>query len=245
MSAATAPGLVAGARCLWQGLVLLTRPGLRRWAVMPVLISALLFGLLAVGLGNELLALLAPDADESLVWLRWLIWLGLGIAGLIACGFLLTLLAGIIAAPFLSQLTAAVAHELDPTTLEAPQAGGWRSLGQGLAGEWRKLKYMLLLLVLPVLVMLVPGLNLLAPLCWFVVGAWLLAVEFVDYPCAHRGQHFPGVLQVVRLHRRLAFGFGGGVTLLSALPVLNCLLLPAAVAGACVLYQRYCAGGRS
>ena len=244
MRPATAPGLLAGARCLWEGLLLLSRPGLRRWAVAPVLVSALLFGTLAVGMGNELLSLFAPTAGEDLLWLRWLIWLLLGLAGLIAGGFLLALLAAVVAAPFLSQLTAAVEHHLDPATLFLPASGGWRSLGQGLAGEWRKLRYMLLLLALPVLVVLIPGLNLLAPLCWFGVGAWLLAVEFVDYPCAHRGQPFPGVLHLLRQHRRLAFGFGGAVTLLSALPVLNCLLLPAAVAGACVLHQKTSADGR-
>ena len=240
----SAPGLLAGARCLWQGLLLLSRPGLRRWAVAPVLISAALFGVLTMALGNELLALLAPEAGDTLPWLRWLVWVGLGLAGLMACGFLLALLAGLVAAPFLSQLTAAVEHHLDPGTLQAPPANIWQEFLRGMAAEWRKVKYMLPLLGLPLVVILIPGLNLLAPLCWFGVGAWLLAVEFVDYPCAHRGQPFPAVRHLLRQHRRPAFGFGGAVSLLSTVPLLNCLLLPAAVAGACVFYKVLSVDGR-
>ena len=231
------PGVMVGARCLWRGLRLITSPGLRAWAVLPALIAGLLFALVVVTAGNELLELLTPAAGEDVVWLRWLLWIALAATGLLAFGFLFALLSGLLAAPFLGYLTAAVERRFNPDTPTAPASFWWQDLRSGFAGEWRKLKYLLLILCLPALLLLVPGANLLAPLVWFIAGAWLMAVEFLDYPCAYRGHAFPAALALLRAHRRLAFGFGGAIALLSAVPVLNCLVLPAAVAGASVLYR--------
>lgn len=237
MSLARTPGVTAGARCLWHGLRLITSPGLRAWAVLPAVIAGLLFTVVVVTTGNELLGLIAPAAGEEFAWLRWLLWTALAATGLLAFGFLFALLAGLIAAPFLGWLTAAVERRFNPDAPAVPASFWWQDLRNGLAGEWRKFKYLLLVLCIPALLLFVPGANLLTPLVWFIAGAWLMAVEFMDYPCAYRGRGFPAALRLLRAHRRLAFGFGGAIALLSAVPVLNCLVLPAAVAGASVLYR--------
>lgn len=237
MSRPWAPGFIAGARCLSRGLRLIVTPGLRAWALLPACTSVLLYGL-AVALGGQALlsAGLGPAIGDELAWL---LWLGLAMAGLFVFGSVLALLAGLLAAPFLGYLTTAVEQRLSGAVLPPPGAASfwWRDFGKSLAGEWRKLRYILLVLCLPALLLPVPGANLLAPACWFAAGAWLLAVEFTDYPFACRGQGFPAALECLRRHRRLAFGFGASIALLSAIPIVNCLVLPAAVAGASLLYR--------
>ena len=40
------------------------------------------------------------------------------------------------------------------------------------------------------LLFLIPGINVVAPIVWMAVGAWMLAVTYVDYPMANHGNDF-------------------------------------------------------
>jgi CysZ protein len=85
---------------------------------------------------------------------------------------------------------------------------------------------------------LVPVLNALAPLLWFAFGAWTMAIQFSDYPTENRGRPFHETVALLQRNRSAALGFGACATVALALPLINLLLIPGAVAGGTILYRR-------
>jgi CysZ protein len=79
--------------------------------------------------------------------------------------------------------------------------------------------------------------NVAAPVVWFVVGSWLLAFEYLDYPFAETGMRFADQRRLLRRDLLTALSFGAGVSALMLIPVLNLAAIPASVAGACLLWQ--------
>ena len=67
---------------------------------------------------------------------------------------------------------------------------------------------------------------------WVLLGAWMMALEYLEYPLNNHGRLFPEVRALLRQRRGLALGFGGAVLLLTLIPVLNFVAMPVAVAGA-------------
>jgi CysZ protein len=78
--------------------------------------------------------------------------------------------------------------------------------------------------------------NIAAPVVWMLFGAWMLAISYVDYPMGNHGLGFPEQRRRLRERRYLALGFGGAVMCALAVPVVNFLVIPAAVAGATALW---------
>ena len=70
---------------------------------------------------------------------------------------------------------------------------------------------------------------------WLLFSAWMLALEYLDYPLSNHGRLFPHYRGALRQRRWLALGFGGAVLLLTLVPLLNFIVMPAAVAGATAL----------
>lgn len=234
--------LAAGPAYLARGFAMLRAPGLRRYVVIPILINVVLIvslvGLFGWQLDHWLDAWLAglPGWLEWLETLLW--WIGVALCTLAFC-YVFTLLANLIASPFNGLLSAAVERMV---TGDAPESG--MSLAgemlDGVVGELRRLRYYLaraaLLGVLTVVLLFLPPANLaIAPL-WFVFGALMLAFEYLDQPMANRGLRFDAKIARLRAHRWRHFGFGAVVTLATAIPLANLVVMPAAVIGATLLY---------
>ncbi len=233
------PGFLDGVRAFRRGLLLLREPSIRPWAMGPVALAAVVF-ILAVSFGiNVIDASLAPLLSTQWDFLRWLLWPVLGLAMLFAVSIGMVVVSGLLAAPLTGKLSNAVARHLAPGS-SLPVAGPWwPTVRRDLACELHKLRYFGLLTLVLLLGLLVPLVNLTSVAWWFAGGAWMLALEFLDGAFGHFGRPFPAALEVLRQHRRMAFGFGGAVALWSLIPVLNCLAMPAAVAGAMVLYHEH------
>lgn len=93
-----------------------------------------------------------------------------------------------------------------------------------LFGEFLKA---LLVLTLPILLLLIPGVNLFAGF----VAAFLLGWDFYDYPLARRGWNFSERWHFVRSEFWTVLGFGVWL----AIPGVQILLVPMAVAGGTIL----------
>ncbi len=236
------PGLgnpLTGAACLLRGFRLICRPGLRRFVIIPLTINTLLFTLLLYYLGdafNGLLTWLLPQ--WLLDWLLWIVWPLFALAAICLLWFGFALLAALIAAPFNSLLALAVERELRGHGEEANS--DWRGIlkevSRTLWSELRKLSYILLRALPLLLLFLVPGLNLAAPLLWFVFGAWMFSLEYADYPMGNHGILFPEQRRKLAEQRLLSLGFGAGVALALLLPLVNFFVMPAAVAGATLMW---------
>jgi CysZ protein len=155
---------------------------------------------------------------------------------LIFYGF--SLMANLIAAPFNGLLAEAV----EGYVTGRPLQGGWgqvlRDILPSLLSELRKLMYFALRAVPLLVLLLVPGVNVLASVLWVLFSAWMMAVQYLDYPMANHSLFFKQ--QRARLRKRplLAWSFGGPVMLITMIPVLNFFVMPAAVAGATLIWVR-------
>lgn len=232
----------AGLPYLLRGFNLVCEPYLRRYVAIPLLINVVLIiallGLFGWQLDNWLDAWLA-GLPGWLAWLETLLWwLGLITASLLFCYFF-TFLATLVAGPFNGILSARVEQLLTGSqpdsdmTLAAEMADGVTSTLRML---WFSLSRAAVLGIITLALFFIPAINAIIPALWFVFGAFMLAFEYLDAPLGNRGLKFHSKLAYVRARRWRHIGFGSVVTLITAVPLLNLVVMPAAVAGATLLY---------
>ncbi len=230
---------LTGAAYLLKGARLVRQPGLRRYVVAPLLINVTLFAVLGwLGirwLGGFLEQQIA-QLPEWLQWIEWLVWPLVGLAFLVIGFTLFTFLAGVVAAPFNALLTEAILRQAGALPASSNNGGWLREAGRAIGEELRKLLYFLKWAIPFGLLFLIPGVNLVASPLWMGFSAWLLAQEYLDYPLSARGLGFRAQRPLLRRHRGLALGFGAATLAATTLPLVNLLVIPSAVAGACLLW---------
>lgn len=232
---------LSGFSYLPAGFKLLLRPALWPYVLLPLGINILVFGSivwLAADQFGTLVDALLPTLPEWLAWLAWLLWLVFVLVAAVIVLFTFSIVANFIAAPFNGLLAEAVERLL---TGAAPPASGslWqavREAPQALVDELRKLGYFILWAIPLALLSLVPLVNLVTPLLWALFSAWMLALQYLDYPLGNHGLRFAAQRQRLRAQPLLGLGFGGAVLIVTLIPLLNLVVMPAAVAGATRLW---------
>ena len=229
-----------GMHYILEGLRLIRQPGLRRYVAVPLLVSVVFFSAAIVGLSHWLEALiemLVGYLPGWLDWLQYLLWPLFALLGVLIIFYTFSLITNLIAAPFNGMLAEAVEKHLTGQPIET---GGWKALVKdivpSLVSELRKLLYFVLRAIPLGLLFLIPGVNLAAPFLWALFSAWMLVIEYVDYPMATHLLHFSTQRKLLRNRRFLAYSFGGGSLLLTMIPLLNFLAMPVSVAGATAMW---------
>ncbi|TVO70548.1 sulfate transporter CysZ [Sedimenticola selenatireducens] len=225
---------LTGLSHLIQGLKMLMLPGLRKYILAPLGINIVVFiiiGWLGYAQFDHLLSTLLPESSW-LSFLRWILWPLFALSLLLITFYTFTALANLIAAPFNSILSAKVEEMI--TGHRPPEDR--RQLRQviipSIMSELRKLGYFLIRAVPLLILFVIPGINLIAPFLWLLFSAWFLSIEYTDYPMGNHGLTFQSQHQRLKNRRMTALGFGGGITLLMMIPILNFAAMPAAVIGA-------------
>jgi CysZ protein len=229
----------AGLGYVFAGFRLIARPGLRLYVLVPLLLNTLIFaGLIVYGAGrlDDLIHWLAAQW-AWLAWVAWLLWPLFFLIALAVVFFCFSLFVNLIAAPFNGLLSAAVEAQLSGIS---PEAGGGLAglpaeIVDSLASEAKKFLYFLVRALPLLLLFLIPFLQAMAPVLWFLFAAWMMAVEYLDYPMGNRGMLFPAMRRVLAGRPMLSLGFGAGVFVLTVIPVCNFIAMPVAVAGATAL----------
>lgn len=231
-------GPIKGLGYLIAGFRLLRKPGLKRYLFVPLTINLIVFTLLAWIGFDQSEAFFDRFLPQSswLSYFRWVLWPLFALAYLLILFYSFTLLANLIGAPFNGLLAAKIEESL--TGRLPPQAPGhWAAdIVPGILSELRKLLYFLLRAAPLLLLFLIPGIQLAAPLLWALFAAWFLTIEYMDYPMSNHGIAFPQQLRRLKRRRLTALGFGGGVTLVMLIPIINLAAMPAAVAGATIFW---------
>ena len=230
--------LTTGIQALARAFKLLRQPGVRRYVVVPLLINLLLFGALvwygSVLFGeavNWLMSLIPSFLD----FLEWLFWLVFGLLAAIIVFFAFTPVANIVAAPFNALMAEKIEIHLSGKA-PSSKVSFARMAIDSILSQLRKLLYIGLWALGLFLFTLIPGVNLFAPLLWVIFGSWLLSLEYFDYPMGNHDLIFAEQKKRLAERRGLALGFGGGVMVMTSIPVINFFAMPVAVAAATLLW---------
>ena len=230
----------SGAHYLLEGLRLIRQPGLRRYVIIPLLISTLVFAGAIFGISiwlESLINWMLSYLPAWLDWLRYLLWPLFSIAGVLIIFYSFSILTNLLAAPFNGMLAEAVEQYLTGQTIDT---GGWKALMKdvlpSIASELRKLLYFIVRAAPLGLLFLIPGINLAAPFIWALFSAWMLTIEYLDYPMANHLLHFSEQKRLLRQRKLLSYGFGGSSLLMTMIPVVNFFAMPVSVAGATAMW---------
>jgi CysZ protein len=224
-----------------SGFESIQQPGVRRYVVLPILVNICLFALGIYLLGDQFSVLMEqylPDSEGYWVILVYLLWVIFGLLILIIVFFSFTLLANLIGSPFNGPLAAAVERQLESHIDQNSDTSLIGEVAAAIGGELRKWLYYLFWAIPLLILSFIPGLNVAAPFLWFVFGAWMMAIEYLDFPMGNHGYTFPAIKNTLKQKRMLALGFGTAAMGFTMIPIINLVVMPAAVAGASKLWVK-------
>ena len=234
---------LSGSQYLSAGLKLVLSPGLRLFVLLPLTINLILFVALigfAVRQFSGWLDSLMGSLPSWLSFLDFLLWPLFVVLLLMMVFFTFTMLANIIAAPFNGFLAEKVEVVVRGEDTFPPFS--WNELlamvPRTLKRELRKLSYFLPRAIGLLILSLIPGLNLIATPLWLLFGVWMMAVQYIDYPCDNNKVSWDDMLAWLRAKRWQSLGFGGITYVALLIPFVNILMMPAAVAGATLFWVR-------
>ncbi len=226
----------SGAHYLLNGARLMLHPKLRIFVLIPILVNVLIFIMTTTALfaqfsaATEWLTGFLPD------WLSFLANILVGIAVvmvLLLYGYSFSLLTNIIAAPFygvlaekVEELVTGESIQGEPLSQMIPRTI-WREMGKLWYFLTRGLAVMLCLLALS----FIPLLNLLVPVLSFAWAIWTISVQYVDYPADNHKVAFKDLRSQLWENKYSTYGLGGLGTLGAMIPLVNIVVLPAAVCG--------------
>ncbi|ARU94829.1 sulfate transporter CysZ [Tatumella citrea] len=232
---------VNGIHYFRQGWQLATLPGIRRYVIVPLLVNIVLMGAAFSWLFFRLeqwIPRLLGHIPHWLQWLDYLLWPLAILSLLLIFGYFFSTLANWIAAPFCGLL----AEQLESRLTGHPLAdGGWKGLIKDLPRimlrEWQKLKYYLPRAIILLLIHFIPVVGqTLAPLLWFLFGAWMMAIQYCDYPFDNHRVPFLQMRRTLATHRTAHLQFGALVSIFTLVPLVNLVIMPVAVCGATAMW---------
>jgi CysZ protein len=177
-----------------------------------------------------------------LQWLSYLLWPVIVLSILLVFSYLFSTIANIIAAPFSGLLAEQLEASLTGKLL--PDAGLWgivKDLPRIMAREWQKLAYYLPRALGLLVLYFIPGIGqTVAPVLWFMFSAWMLSIQYCDYPFDNHKVSFQKMRSSLRQDKIDNLQFGALVSLFTMIPFLNLVILPVAVCGATAMWvDRY------
>lgn len=217
----------------FSGFGLILKPGIKRFVLIPLIISIGLFSFAVKLLSDQLDNWLAQLLPSWLGWLEWLIFPLFYAAISLIVFYSFTVIANLIAAPFNSLLSSRIEALLTNKTPEDINSDRMiKLIGRTLRSEIQKIFYAIKWFIPLIIITIIPGLNIIAPFLWIVFAAWFFALEYSDYPLANRGQFFSEVKAYNKNNRMRSLGLGSAIFILTSIPVVNFFAMPVAIAGA-------------
>ena len=232
---------LSGFGYFFRGMGLLTRPGLRRFVVIPLLANIAVFALMAGAIYQAMSGLYIEYTSnfigdwEFLAWIVTpLIWLFVTLLS----GYISIFIVLFLTSPFHGLLAERVEEYVTGEAIvnEGSALQMVLAIPRGFLREIQKMVHYVPMALLVLIITLIPGLNVIAPLLWILLGAWMMSLQFVDYPMDNHRLSFGEVRAACSARRSTSITFGAVVAFVSGLPILNLILIPAAVAGATLLW---------
>ncbi|MDC9728226.1 MAG: sulfate transporter CysZ [Methyloprofundus sp.] len=219
---------------LLEGAKLLGHKQLRKFILIPIFINLVLYSALLYFVYTYVGSLIEQFIPDWLLWLSWLIQPLAFISFFLAGFFTFTLIANLIAAPFYGDLSAKTQKIISS---EAGDIIPQKMLAV-IGSELKRVLYLISRAIPVLIISLIPGLNIIAPILWLLFGAWALSLEYFAYPLENEGALFKEQRDILKDVRVGALSFGGIVLLGLTVPILNILVPPIAVISATIYRQK-------
>ena len=230
--------ILKGSMCLGRGFQLIRQPGIRAYAVMPLIINSVLFASL-IWFGYEqfspIVEMMMSKVPAILGFLRGIIWLIISTFTAIFVFFTFTPIANIVAAPFNALLSEKIETRLSGKSISS-KSSFIKMVRASVLSQLGKLVYILFWSAALLLISFIPLINFAAPFLWVIFGSWMLSLEYLDYPMGNHELDFNQEKQILAARKGLALGYGSSVMVLTSIPLLNFIVMPVAVAGATLLW---------
>lgn len=233
-----------GASYFIEGFSLIKTKGLKRFVLVPLAVNVILFCsafyflLDYIQISISAAVNIVPDWE----WLSWLkdglyyfLWPIAVITVLLIFSMIFGAFANFIAAPFNGFLSEKVERYLTNQSLgdeglldvlkDTPRMIK-RELSKITYYIPRALGFLIIFFLLPVI----------GQVIWFLFTAWMMAIQYADYPFDNHKSSFAETRQALGNNKSKAFGFGILVNVVSFIPIVNFIVMPVAVCGATALY---------
>ncbi len=227
-----------GVSYFFRGFSLLKTKGLKRFVLVPLAVNFVLFitafNMLLNYLG-EYITWVNENIPDWLSWLEFLLFPFVVIAIIVLFGMFFTTVANWLAAPFNGVLAERVEMKL---TGREPQQDTITAIIKAtphtLLREWRKLTYFIPRMIGFFLIgWFFPVIG---QLIWFLFIAWVLAIQYCDYAFDNNRYDFDYMRHILGHNKSACFGFGGAVSIVTAMPLINLIVMPAAICGATLMW---------
>ncbi|ACE83255.1 sulfate transporter CysZ [Cellvibrio japonicus] len=220
-----------------EGARLISKPGFRRFILIPLLANLVIFVVLTIALFNAFQDFFVQILEWTpgwLHWFTWILWPLVAFLFLVIYGYSFNVITNFIAAPFFGILAGRLEKHL--TGVEPPDEPWGELIPRTLKRELTKLWYFisrgLLVLLVFIVLFFIPGLNLLGVFIATLWSCWCMAVQYVDYPADNHKTGFRPLRRKLNRLPLTSYSYGGLILLGSMIPLINIVVTPIAVAGA-------------
>lgn len=230
--------IISGSQFFWQGLGRLSEANLRKFVWVPLLANIIVLASFAWWAYSTLHYWLGELVEWLPNWLSWIYWLILPMAVLtlvMMCAYSFSVILMAILAPFnglLSEQVDRLSNQPPPEEFMGRMV--WRTLGR----EWTKIAYWLPRFLILLLLSIIPGVNFIMPILWLWFGAWMMALQYIDYSFDNHQRSFKETQQAFQSMKWDVLGFGVTVYVLMMVPIVNWFVMPAAVVGGTIFRQK-------
>ncbi|MBK2126198.1 sulfate transporter CysZ [Fangia hongkongensis] len=226
---------------LFSGFNLIFSKGVKRFTLIPLIMNLILFIAIWYFALNELQLLttwLDSHLPSWLDWINWLIYLIAIISLFLFSAYLFTAIALIIAAPFYSFLAEKIQCKLTKKAVGAPLTfkGFMLIAPKSIVRESKKLIAFLPWVIVILVCYFIPVINLFTGILWLILLSWFNVIQYADYPFDNNEIPFPMMKRQLIKKRTLSLSFGFITTIFLMIPILNIIVIPAAIAGATKMY---------
>lgn len=228
----------SGVSYFFKGFELIRQKGLKRFVFIPLSVNLVLFSIAFYYLFGQLdvyMAKLDAFIPDFLSWLSYLLW-PLAVAFmLVFFSFIFSSVANWLAAPFNGLLSEKVEEKLTgQVSSDGSFADIVKDTPRTLSREWCKFRYYLPRAIgFLLLSWLIPVIG---QIIWFLFVAWMMAVQYKDYPFDNHKINFDLMKDQLRDKKSLSFSFGITVAIFAMVPIVNLIVMPVAICGATALW---------
>jgi len=235
----------SGASYFFQGFELIRTKGLKRFVLVPLFINLILFSsafyflIDYIQISVNYIINILPDwlsiIKDGLAYVLWPIAI---ITVLLIFALIFGTLANWIAAPFNGFLSEKVERHLTGEKMgDEGLLDALKDTPRSLAREFSKLGYFIPRAIGFLLIFFfVP---LFGQIIWFLFTAWMMTVQYVDYPFDNHKAEFTFTRDSLRQDKSRAFSFGVMVNIFSFIPIVNFVVMPVSICGATAMYVEH------